>query len=238
MMDESYGLTNYFASSISSSPLTKAGRATLTYGVLDEPAFSGVGRHVGVASSYLSSLRPGDKVQVGVRSAAAGFHLPLEVNKTPIICIAAGTGLAPFRAFIQERAILHSNGQPLAPAVVFYGCRNPDIDDLYRGEMDEWEKFGVVTVYRAYSRRVDASHGCKYVQDRLWRERETVGELWSKDARIYVCGSNKIAESAKEILVQIVQEESGKMGHSMTNEEAAEWFEKQRNQRFATDVFD
>ncbi|KAJ3457900.1 hypothetical protein MRS44_012009 [Fusarium solani] len=190
--------------SISSSPLAKAGRATLTYGVLDEPAFSGVGRHVGVASSYLSSLRPGDKVQVGVRSAAAGFHLPLEVNKTPIICIAAGTGLAPFRAFIQERAILHSN----------------------------------VTVYRAYSRRVDASHGCKYVQDRLWRERETVGELWSKDARIYVCGSNKIAESAKEILVQIVQEESGKMGHSMTNEEAAEWFEKQRNQRFATDVFD
>ncbi|KAL6360866.1 hypothetical protein LRP88_06574 [Fusarium phalaenopsidis] len=223
---------------ISSSPLAKAGKTTLTYGVLHEPAFSGVGHHVGVASSYLSSLRPGDKVQVGVRSAAAGFHLPLEANKTPIICIAAGTGLAPFRAFIQERAILHSNSQPLAPAVVFYGCRNPDIDDLYRGEMDEWEKVGVVTVYRAYSRRVDASHGCKYVQDRLWRERETVGELWSKDARIYVCGSNKIAESAKETLVQIVQEESGKMGHSMTNEEAAEWFEKQRKERFATDVFD
>jgi cytochrome P450/NADPH-cytochrome P450 reductase len=191
-----------------------------------------------VASTYLSGLRAGDKVQVGIRSAAGGFHLPLEANKTPLICIAAGTGLAPFRAFIQERAVLHGNGQPLAPAVVFYGCRNPEVDDLYRDEFDEWEKAGIVTVYRAYSRRVDESHGCKYVQDRLWRERVTVGELWSKDARIYVCGSNKIAESAKEILVQIVKEESGKKGQHMTEQEAVEWFEKHRNERFATDVFD
>ncbi|RYP42696.1 hypothetical protein DL767_000065 [Monosporascus sp. MG133] len=223
--------------SISSSPLAKVGRSTLTYAVLDEPSFSGVGRHVGVASSYLSGLRAGDKVQVAIRTAAGGFHLPLEANKTPLICIAAGTGLAPFRAFIQERAVLHGNGQPLAPAVLFYGCRNPEADDLYRDEFDEWEKAGVVTVFRAYSRKPDASNGCKYVQDRLWRERETVGELWSKDARIYVCGSNKVAESAQEILVQIVKEESGRKGQHMTNQEAVEWFEKHRNERFVTDVF-
>lgn len=191
-----------------------------------------------MASSYLSGLQAGDKVQVGIRNAAGGFHLPLEADKTPVICIAAGTGLAPFRAFIQERATLHGNGPALAPAVLFYGCRNPDVDDLYRDEFDQWEKDGVVTVFRAYSRKVDASHGCKYVQDRLWRERETVGELWSKDARIYVCGSNKIAESAKEVLVQIIQEESAKEGQHMTKEEAVDWFEKQRNERFATDVFD
>ncbi|KAL8388716.1 hypothetical protein RB599_010054 [Gaeumannomyces hyphopodioides] len=223
--------------SISSSPLARVGMATLTYSVLDVPAFCGVGRHVGVASSYLSGLRPGDKVQVGIRHAAGGFHLPLEMDKTPLICIAAGTGLAPFRAFIQERAILHSNGQPLAPAILFYGCRNPNEDDLYSEEFEEWEKAGVVTVFKAYSRKADASHGCKYVQHRLWFERETVGDLWYKDARIYVCGSNKIAESVKEILVQIVKEETGKRGQQMTDEEAVEWFEKHRNERFSTDVF-
>jgi cytochrome P450 / NADPH-cytochrome P450 reductase len=96
----------------------------------------------------------------------------------------------------------------------------------------------VVTVLRAYSRDVDASHGCKYVQDRLWRERDTVGALWSKDARVYVCGSNRIAEEAKDVLVQIIREESTKQGQAMTHAQALELFDKQRNERFATDVFD
>lgn len=231
-------VTDRLVSSISSSPLASVGTATLTYGVLDKPALSGVGRHISVASSYLSSLRPGDKVQIGIRKAAGGFHLPLEGSKTPLICIAAGTGLAPFRAFIQERAIRSGNGQPLAPAILFYGCRSPDMDDLYHDEFHEWEKSGVVTVFRAYSRKPEASHGCKYVQERLWRERDIVGELWNRDARIYVCGSNKIAEGAKDALTKIMQYESEKKGVTMTDHEAVEWFEKQRNERFATDVFD
>ncbi|KAI1866757.1 uncharacterized protein JN550_007304 [Neoarthrinium moseri] len=224
--------------SISSSNLAQPGRVTLTYGVLDVPAYSGVGRHVGVASSYLSTLQAGDKIQVAMRNAAGGFHLPLEVDKTSIICIAAGTGLAPFRAFIQERAILQSSGQKLAPALLFNGCRDPEDDDLYRDEFDAWEDAGVVTVFRAFSRRTDASAGCKYVQDRLWLEREEVVKLWNKEARIYVCGSTKLAESVKEVLVRIIQEENEKSGQPVTEEEAAEWFEKHRNERFATDVFD
>ncbi|PVH97815.1 bifunctional P-450:NADPH-P450 reductase [Periconia macrospinosa] len=231
--------------SISSSPLANEGKLTLTYSVLDAPAHSGVGRHVGVASSYLSSLLPGDKIQVSVRPAAGGFRLPPEPAKTPIICIAAGTGLAPFRAFVQERAMIaaqqqqQQGGAKLAPALLFYGCRDPADDDLYRDEFDAWERAGIVTVYRAYSRRLDAAEGCRYVQDRLWRERESVVALWSEGgARIYLCGSSKIAKEAKEVLIRIAQGESERRGEKMTDEEAVEWFESQRNERFATDVFD
>ena len=116
--------------------MANPGLASLTYGVVDRPAKSGTGRHVGVASSYLASLQEGDKVQVAIRSATKGFQLPAEPHKTPIVCVGAGTGLAPFRAFVQERAIMRARGQALAPAVLFYGCRDPAVDDLYRDEFD------------------------------------------------------------------------------------------------------
>ncbi|EQB55734.1 cytochrome P450 [Colletotrichum gloeosporioides Cg-14] len=225
--------------SISSSPLADPGVATLTYGVLDEPALSGQGRHIGVTSSYLSSLTAGDKVQIAVRPAQGGFKLPPNMDKTPLLCVAAGTGLAPFRAFFQERAILIGNGLPLAPAILFFGCRDPAADDLYREEFDRWEAAGVLTVYRAYSRKPEASDGCKYVQHRIWKEREMLYSLWDQGARVYVCGSNHVAEGVRDIVLKAAHEKSEKDdGKPMTEEEAEEWFNNIRNERYATDVFD
>ncbi|KAF4908370.1 Bifunctional cytochrome P450/NADPH--P450 reductase [Colletotrichum fructicola] len=225
--------------SISSSPLADPGVATLTYGVLDEPALSGQGRHIGVTSSYLSSLTAGDKVQIAVRPAQGGFKLPPNMDKTPLLCVAAGTGLAPFRAFFQERAILIGNGLPLAPAILFFGCRDPAADDLYREEFDRWEAAGVLTVYRAYSRKPEASDGCKYVQHRIWKEREMLYNLWDQGARVYVCGSNHVAEGVRDIVLKAAHEKSEKDdGKPMTEEEAEEWFNNIRNERYATDVFD
>ncbi|KAH7031507.1 bifunctional P-450:NADPH-P450 reductase [Microdochium trichocladiopsis] len=224
--------------SISSSPLVKPGLASLSYGVIDRPATSGTGRHVGVASSYLASLQEGDKVQVAVRSATKGFQLPLEPQKTPIICIAAGTGLAPFRAFMQERAVLKESGAQLAPAALFYGCRDPAVDDLYRDEFDAWEAAGVVSVFRAYSRAPEQAEGCRYVQDRLWHERTLVGDLWNTEGRIYVCGANRIVEGVKQAFVRILQSENEKRGEPMSFEESLEWFEKHQTERFVRDVFD
>ncbi|EFQ31577.1 cytochrome P450 [Colletotrichum graminicola M1.001] len=225
--------------SISSSPLVEPGVATITYGVLDEPALSGQGRHIGVTSSYLSSLAAGDRIQVSIRVAQGGFKLPIDVDKTPLLCVAAGTGLAPFRAFIQERATLLSNGRQLAPAILFFGCRHPLADDLYRDEFDKWEAAGAVKMYRAYSRKPDASSGCKYVQDRIWREREMLYDLWDQGARVYVCGSNKVAEGVKDVLLRAAREKSEiDDGKPMTEEELEEWFNGIRNERYATDVFD
>ncbi|KAH6988168.1 cytochrome P450 [Ilyonectria sp. MPI-CAGE-AT-0026] len=224
--------------SISSSPLSNPGIASLTYSVLDQPALSGNGRHLGVTTSYLSSLAVGEKLQVSVRKAAGTFRLPVNMENIPIICIGAGTGMAPFRAFIQERAILLESGRTLAPASFFFGCRDPGVDDLYREEFDKWEAAGAVTIFRAYSAKPAASLGCKYVQDRIWRERKTLVDLWQKDARIFVCGSNKMASDVKDVIFRIIMEQSGKPGDSISEEATAAWFESVRNERYATDVFD
>ncbi|KAK1499119.1 cytochrome P450 [Colletotrichum tamarilloi] len=225
--------------SISSSPLVDPGIATITYGVLDEPAFSGQGRHVGVTSSYLATLTAGERLQVAIRASQGGFKLPIDMDKTPLLCVAAGTGLAPFRAFVQERATLLSNGRSLAPAILFFGCRDPEADDLYREEFDKWESVGAVKMFRAYSRKPEASSGSKYVQDRIWQEREMLYGLWDQGARVYVCGSNRVAEGVKDVLLRAAREKSElDDGKPMDDEELEEWFSKIRNERYATDVFD
>ena len=78
--------------SISSSPLWNPNNVTLTYAVVDQPALSGQGRFVGVASNYLSNLATGDKLHVSVRSSHQAFHLPKDSKNVPVIMIAAGTG--------------------------------------------------------------------------------------------------------------------------------------------------
>ena len=78
--------------SISSSPLWNPNNVTLTYAVVDQPALSGQGRFVGVASSYLSNLGVGDRLHVAVRTSHQAFHLPKDAQNVPVIMIAAGTG--------------------------------------------------------------------------------------------------------------------------------------------------
>ncbi|KAJ3531287.1 hypothetical protein NM208_g8947 [Fusarium decemcellulare] len=225
--------------SISSSPYADSSKLTLTYSLLDAPSLSGQGRHVGVATNFLSALSPGDKLHVSVRPSTAAFHLPSDAENTPLICVAAGTGMAPFRGFIQERAAMLAAGRTLAPALLFFGCRNPDIDDIYAEELGRWEKMGAVDVRRAYSRASDKSEGCKYVQDRLYHDRADVFKLWDQGAKVYICGSREVGKGIEEVCVQLVKDwgEEHIEGGS-TEEKAREWFEKHRNERFATDVFD
>ena len=224
--------------SISSSPLWNPSHVTLTYSVLDAPALSGTGRHVGVASSYLSSLVAGDKLHVSIRPSHASFHLPVDSERTPVICIAAGSGLAPFRGFIQERAAMLGAGRTLAPALLFFGCRNPAQDDLYRAELDRWEKMGAVEVRRAYSRRPEASEGCKHVQHRIWHDRKEVGELWKAGAKVFVCGSRSVGEAVKQTAIKLFIGLAKEDGKEVSEEEALKLFERVRNERYATDVFD
>lgn len=161
------------------------------------------------------------------------------------MCIAAGAGLAPFRGFIQERAAQIGAGRDLAPALLFFGCRGPEMDDLYRSEFDKWERMGAVSVRRAYSKTASEEvHGCKHVQDRLWHDREELVRLWESGSRIYVCGSRGVGESVKTAIVKIAMEaqrlrvERGESEEEPNEQRALKWFEKIRNERYATDVFD
>ncbi|KAF9880149.1 hypothetical protein CkaCkLH20_02103 [Colletotrichum karsti] len=224
--------------SISSSPMAYPSNVTLTFSVLNEPSLSGQGPYIGVASSYLDSLAEGDTLHVAIRPSHAAFSLPSDPERTPMICVAAGTGLAPFRGFIQERATMIAAGRTLAPALLFFGCRSPEHDDLYRDEFDKWEEAGAVSVRRAFSRDCDKSEGCKHVQDRMWKDREELVELWKQGAKAYVCGSRGVAESAKETIIKIKVEMEKAKGEETDAEGVKEWFEALRNIRYVTDVFD
>lgn len=91
--------------SISSSPMNNASQAALTISIIDAPHLSGRGeRYLGTASHFLSILQPGSKIRAGVRASSAGFHPPSDPT-VPIIMAASGSGIAPFRAFVQERAL-------------------------------------------------------------------------------------------------------------------------------------
>ncbi|KAK3352503.1 putative bifunctional P-450:NADPH-P450 reductase [Lasiosphaeria hispida] len=230
--------------SISSSPLRDPHTATLTYSLLSSPSLADpTTEHVGVASSYLASLAKGDRLNVSVRPSHSAFHLPEEPEKTPVVLIAAGAGLAPFRGFVQERAAQIAAGRTLAEAFLFFGCRS-ETDDLYREEFDRWEKMDAVKVMRAYSRVEGGVEGCKRVDERLWKERETLMGLWDKGAKIYVCGSRGVGESVKKAVVKIAMDgqrgkvERGESEQEPDEKKALRWFEGIRNERYATDVFD
>lgn len=225
--------------SISSSPLWDPNRVTLTYSVLDEPKIANDGkRHMGVATTYLSGMQPGDMLHVTARSSPTAFHLPAFSETNPVIMVATGTGIAPFRGFIQERAAIAESGRSLAPAVLYFGCRQPNNDDLYREELDNWEARGVVSVRRAFSRNTEASEGCKYVQDCIWKERDHIMNLWNQSAQIYICGSRIVGESVKDIFVDVFMESSQKEGKETCKEDTRKWFETLKNIRYAVEVFD
>jgi cytochrome P450/NADPH-cytochrome P450 reductase len=225
--------------SISSSPLWNASNVTLTYSVVDQPALSGQGRYVGVATNYLASLSPGDKLHVSVRQSHQAFHLPKDPKSVPVIMIAAGTGLAPFRGFIQERAAQLAAGRSLAPAILFYGCRSPDDDLIYSDLLKRWEQMGAVSLRFAFSRKSGDSHNCKYVQDRVYHDRADVVEQFEAGAKLFVCGSRGVGDGVQECLIRVAKERlKEKEGREADDKKAREWFEGLRNERFATDVFD
>lgn len=246
--------------SISSSPLWNPNNVTLTYSVVDQPALSGQGRYVGVASNYLSSLAAGDKLHVSVRPSHQSFHLPKDPKSVPVIMIAAGTGklhsphvycpkaleqpltkclgLAPFRGFIQERAAQIAAGRSLAPAVLFYGCHSPDSDLIYSDLLKRWEQLGAVSLRFAFSRQTEDSEGCKYVQDRLYHNRAEIVKLFDDGAKLFVCGSRAVGDGVQETLIRIAKERSKEIhGVDLDDAKAREWFEGLRHERFATDVF-
>ncbi len=211
----------------------------MTFSVLRAPSLSGQGTHLGVATSYLDSVCAGDTIHLTVRPSHAAFSLPTDPERTPLICIAAGAGLAPFRGFIQERAKMIASGRTLAPLLLFFGCRAPGRDDIYRDELDEWERLGAVDVRRAYSLSEEQSEGCRYVQDRIWRDRADLLAMWERGAKVFVCGSTKVAEAAREMMLKMRRGWNESVeGEEGSEEKDREWFEGLRNARYVTDVFD
>lgn len=223
--------------SISSSPLHNAAVCSITYGVIDAASLSGHGRFIGVTGSYLSSLHAGDQTQVSVRKSNKLFHLPPDAANTPLIMFAAGTGLAPFRGFVQERATQLAAGRALAPALLFLGCRSATADRLYAREMDEWASLGAVDVRYAFSREPERSAGCKYVQERMLRDRQDIFDLWDRGGKVFLCGGPGMVEGVRAAAKEMVSQRAKDRGLDGTEERAEKWLKGMRNERIVVDVF-
>ncbi|KAL2059809.1 hypothetical protein VTL71DRAFT_10193 [Oculimacula yallundae] len=224
--------------SISSSPLADPTTATITWSVLDTPSKAADSkRFLGVASNYLSSVEEGDRIHVSVKPSHGNFHPPSDIENTPVIMFCAGTGLAPFRGFVQERAMQIQAGRKLAPAYLFIGCADADKDTLFHDELAHWEKEGVVKLFYAYSQSPSESKGCRYVQDRLWEEREDMVKVFNEGASLYVCGSSMVGEGVASTTKRIYQEAAEALGKPKTDEEVEAWFAGIKSDRYASDVF-
>ncbi len=193
--------------SISSSPLADAGRASVTVGVLDAPARSGEGRYRGVCSCYLAGRAVATVVDGFVKEPSTPFHLPTDTTQ-PIIMVGAGTGLAPYRGFLQERAALKTQGNALGPAMLFFGCRNPEQDYLYEEELQSFATDGVVEVACAFS-RVEGQPK-QYVQQVITERGDEVWQLLQQNAVVFVCGdASHMAPDVRRAFGMLYQAKSG-----------------------------
>jgi cytochrome P450/NADPH-cytochrome P450 reductase len=216
--------------SISSAPDENPQRCSITVGVVREPALSGKGEFRGSCSNYLAALQPGETFRALVRKPTATYRLP-DDPATPIIMVGPGTGVAPFRGFLQRRAWLAGQGAELGEAILFFGCRRRDEDYLYREELEAFDAQGLVELHTAFSRE---ESGRTYVQDLILREADRVWDLIEQGARIYVCGDGaRMEPDVRATLASICAEKRG-----CSPEEAAQWMERMlEEERYLLDVW-
>jgi len=216
--------------SISSAPDAQAGQCSITVGVVRGPALSGKGEYKGTCSNYLAGLQPGARIKAVVREPTARFRLP-EDPAHPVIMVGPGTGVAPFRAFLQQRDLLQQEGAKLGDAMLFFGCRHPDHDYLYRQEMEDFDERGIATVRSAFSR-----HGGErtYVQDLVAEDADRVWDMIERGARIYICGDGaRMEPDVRKALEAICVSKRG-----CTAEEAATWMASMIDEeRYLLDVW-
>jgi cytochrome P450 / NADPH-cytochrome P450 reductase len=192
--------------SISASPSVEASRCSITVAVVEGPAASGRGTYKGICSNYVGGRRAGETIYATVRETKAGFRLPADAS-VPIIMIGPGTGLAPFRGFLQERAALKARGAALGPAMLFFGCRHPEQDYLYADELKGFAADGIMELHTAFSRGEAPK---TYVQNLIAADKDRVWALIEQGAIIYVCGDGgRMEPDVKAALVGIYRERSG-----------------------------
>jgi cytochrome P450 / NADPH-cytochrome P450 reductase len=167
------------------------------------PAWSGVGEHQGFASSHMRDLPPGEAVFGYVRTPNPPFQPPADPS-VPMILIGPGTGFAPFRGFLEERASQRADGVATGPVHLFFGCKHPDHDWLCRDEMEAWSADGVATLHLAYSAVDDYPYA--YVQHALAAAGDAVWPLLEGGAQVFVCGDGRnMAPAVRETLIDICE---------------------------------
>ncbi len=181
----------------------------------------------GAASHFLiDSLEEDDEVLVFVEP---NKHFKLPEATKPIILIGPGTGVAPFRAFLQERQEVEASGKNW----LFFGNPNFNTDFLYQVEFQAFLKDGLLTELSVAFSRDQAEK--VYVQDRLIENAESIWHwIENDDASVYVCGDmSRMAKDVEQALLSIIEQQGGK-----TPEQAKAYLKAlKKNKRYQRDVY-
>lgn len=209
--------------SIASSPLYQEGEVHLTIGKLQYQFNQR--QKAGMCSNYVATeLKTGDTVTAYVHENEA-FRLPSD--NAPIIMIGQGTGIAPYRAFMQD---IEARGRS-NKTWLFFGNPHFTTDFLYQTDWQQWYKKKMLTrIDLAWSR--DQAEKV-YVQHRLRQKAREVFEWIDEGAHIYLCGGKKMGKDAQETLLSIIQEIK-----NISNDQAKEFLKNMKRQhRYHEDLY-
>jgi NADPH-ferrihemoprotein reductase len=169
--------------------------------------------HLGVCTTWLETLVPSvvQEATAMVWVRKSNFHLPLD-PAVPIIMVGPGTGLAPFRGFLQDRVRQKNNANiaKVGEAVLFFGCRHPEHDYLYREELEAMAATGILKLHACFSRVPGQPK--EYVTQRLVQPAviKEIFPLLDAGAYFYVCGeAQHMASDVNKALYTIVSQGGG-----------------------------
>ncbi len=210
--------------SISSSPNAHPGEVHLTIAIV---RYNSHGRERGgVCSTWFADRSCGEKARVFVHSNKA-FRLP-ESGDAPLIMCGPGTGIAPFRAFLEERKIQEAKGENW----LFFGNPHAKTDFLYQEELEQMQKDGVLTrLDTAFSRDQKEK---VYVQDRMLESGAEIWQWFENGAYFAICGdASRMAKDVDAALHQIVEKYGKK-----SSDEAKEYMNQlKKEKRYVRDVY-
>ncbi|WP_216829757.1 sulfite reductase subunit alpha [Alkalihalobacterium elongatum] len=211
--------------SIASSFAAHPGQVHLTIGAV---RYTAHGRErKGVCSVQCAErLHEGDTLPVFIQ-VNKHFNLP-ETNDTDVIMIGPGTGIAPFRSFIEELSVKKGSGR----SWLFFGDQHSATDFLYKDELEQYQKDGVLTkLDAAFSRDSDEK---VYVQHKMQEHSKELFEWLENGAYFYVCGDKQyMAKDVHNMLIDIIEKEG-----KMTRDSAVEYLNTmQKEKRYQRDVY-
>lgn len=236
--------------SISSSSVVHARQVAITAVVNDNALTSSTEHIPGLCTNYLLAAKnasagsphprghtysalPDSTGKIFAQVRKSTFKLPASATQ-PIVMVGAGTGIAPFRGFLQERARLKKMGRPVGKTILFFGCRNEQHDYIYRDELSQLQKAlgSSFELHTAFSRPDSGSK--VYVQDRVGEQGERIsGLVLDEDANFYICGSAAMARDVGKVVGEEVRRREG-----WDEEALREWMERQKRlRRWQQDVW-
>jgi sulfite reductase (NADPH) flavoprotein alpha-component len=206
--------------SISSSPKAHPGEVHLTVDVL-RYQLHGVERR-GVASNFIADLEAGSRVGVYVNPTK---EFTLCDPSAPMIMIGPGTGIAPFRAMLEEREATNAPGK----SWLFFGAQRSALDFLYREQLDGWVRSGRLSQLDcAWSRDQEYK---VYVQDLMYHHSQGIWRWLEAGAYVYVCGDAKrMAKDVHNTLLRIIAEQ-GRLGEQGAEEYMSRFKAEKRYRR-------